>query len=133
MADKLIGLYILDMSIGGFIGSSKDVRAFIEPVDSEFLDGSQTTVVALLNLPASQQDESYTTEANLANAINKAHRKIVATGNKTAMFIVFFEADEEVGGEQPAIQKMNARIRNELGVVSNVSNKIQGIQIHQNF
>ena len=133
MADKPIGIYILDMSTGGFIGSSKDVRAFIDPVDSKYLDKSQTTVVALLNLPASQQDESYTTEANLANAINKAHSQIVATGNKTAMFIAFVEADEEVGGEQLAIQTMNARIRNELGVVSNVSNKIQGIQIHQNF
>ena len=133
MADKRIGLYILDMSKGGSIGNSKDGRAFIKPVHSKFLAERQTTVFALLNLPASQQDASYTTEANLANAINEAHSQIVATGNKTARFIAFAEADEEVGGEQPAIQTINARIRNKFGVVSKVSNKIQGIQIHQNF
>ena len=91
-----VGIKLIDLSKGGYIGDTRE--CYLDPISiDQTING--VLIFSLLNKPANDQNHAYPTERNLHRAITKAIAELRKAGAPVPRYVLFIEADEEVGGE----------------------------------
>ena len=75
----------------------------VKAVPKEQLREEMVLIVSVLNLPSTIRDMSYATEYALKYILTTYIKEFLEAGLLIPRYIIAWEADEEVGGERPAI------------------------------